>query len=598
MKKIFTGEIKKNLEVLKYFLKKVRSISKSYLPILILSSFFKSVSPFLNIIIPKFIIDELLNKQRTEVFVLLIALLIGGNFVFNIINKFFDYLIAVKNIEVIDGFYDIINAKVVDMDFENVEDPEVLDLKERALFAINNEGAIRNLIEDFSSMISQAITIAGLAFIISILNPFIIVLIFIIIALNTRIYAKIQRIEFVDNQRSIPSNRAFGYYGTLTADFSLGKDIRLYNMAPLILGKIRKFSAKIVEIGSNLYSTKGKYTGITNINLQLQIAIVYGYLCYKVLYTGLSIGNFTMYAGAAAGFTTAVSTFISEFVDIGNQCRNLQLYRDFEDRVSVNDKAGDALGDIKDYDIEFKNVSFKYPRSKDYTLKNISIKIHPGEKLSVVGRNGAGKTTFIKLLTRLYEPTEGEILLHGKNISEYDYKEYVKLLSVVFQDFKLFAFTIKENLTLDDSKNIVDRKIIEILEQAGLEEDFKKLPKGLETSVYKNFDQEGIEFSGGQSQKLAIARAIYKDAPIIVLDEPTAALDPISEYEIYQRFDKLVGNKTAVYISHRLSSCKFCDKIAVFDNGTIVQYGSHDELIQDEDKQYAKMYNAQAKYYV
>lgn len=589
--------MKKNIEVLKYFLKLSRSISKSYLPVLILSSFFKSAAPFLNIIVPKFIIDELLNKQRSEVFVILISSLILGNFAFNIINKFFDGLVTVKNEEIINGFYNIINEKVVDMDFENVEDPEILDLKERALFAINNEGAIWNLIEDFSKIISQAISIAGLAFIISILNPLIIVLIFIIIAFNTGIYSKIQKIEFFDNQRSIPSNRAFGYFGTLTADFSLGKDIRLYNMAPLILGKIREFSSKIIEIGSDLYSTKGKYTGVTNINLQLQIVIVYAYLCYKVIYSGLSIGNFTMYAGAAASFTATVSIFISEFVDIGNQCRNLQLYRDFEARVSVNDRTGETIGKIKNYDIEFRNVYFKYPRSKDYTLKNISIKIHSGEKLSVVGRNGAGKTTFIKLLTRLYEPTEGEILLGGKNIKEYDYKEYVKLLSVVFQDFKLFALTIKENLTLNDSERVKCKEIIEILEQSGLEEDLKKLPKGIETSVYKYFDKEGIEFSGGQSQKLAIARALYKDAPIVVLDEPTAALDPISEYEIYQKFHKLVGNKTAVYISHRLSSCRFCDKIAVFDNGTIVQYGSHDELISDKDRQYAKMYNAQAKYY-
>lgn len=589
--------MKKNIEVLKYFLKLSRSISKSYLPVLILSSFFKSAAPFLNIIVPKFIIDELLNKQRSEVFVILILLLILGNFAFNIINKFFDGLVTVKNEEIINGFYNIINEKVVDMDFENVEDPEILDLKERALFAINNEGAIWNLIEDFSKIISQAISIAGLAFIISILNPLIIILIFIIIAFNAGIYSKIQKIEFFDNQRSIPSNRAFGYFGTLTADFSLGKDIRLYNMAPLILGKIKEFSSKIIEIGSDLYSTKGKYTGVTNINLQLQIVIVYGYLCYKVIYSGLSIGNFTMYAGAAASFTATVSIFISEFVDIGNQCRNLQLYRDFEARVSVNDRTGETIGKIKNYDIEFRNVYFKYPRSKDYTLKNISIKIHSGEKLSVVGRNGAGKTTFIKLLTRLYEPTEGEILLGGKNIKEYDYKEYVKLLSVVFQDFKLFAITIKENLTLSDSERVKGKEIIEILEQSGFEEDLKKLPQGIETSVYKYFDKEGIEFSGGQSQKLAIARALYKDAPIVVLDEPTAALDPISEYEIYQEFHKLVGNKTAVYISHRLSSCRFCDKIAVFDNGTIVQYGSHDELISHKDKQYAKMYNAQAKYY-
>lgn len=274
------------------------------------------------------------------------------------------------------------------------------------------------------------------------------------------------------------------------------------------------------------------------------------------------------------------------------------MYRDFENIVSQNTKGDKSIEDIESHEIEFKNVSFRYPRSKDYALKNVSIKIHSGERLSVVGRNGAGKTTFIKLLTRLYEPSEGEVLLDGKNINEYDYKEYIKLLSVVFQDFKLLAFSIKENIALNSSCDNSEKEIINILNQAGLEEDFKKLPKGIFTSIYKNFDKEGIEFSGGQSQKLAITRAIYKNAPIIVLDEPTSALDPISEYEIYKKFDELVEKKTAVYISHRLSSCKFCDKIAVFHDGGIVQYGSHDELIQEEEQHYAKMYNAQAKYYV
>lgn len=271
---------------------------------------------------------------------------------------------------------------------------------------------------------------------------------------------------------------------------------------------------------------------------------------------------------------------------------------EFENIESKHTKEGKKIGNLEKVNIEFKNVSFKYPRSKEFTLKNVSIKINEGEKLSVVGLNGAGKTTFIKLLARLYEPTEGEILLNGVNINEYDYDEYMKLLSVVFQDFKLMSFSIKENIALNDFNKVKDEEIEEVLIKSGFGKDLEKLPKGINTPVYKNFDEGGIEFSGGQAQKLAIARAVYKDAPIVILDEPTAALDPKAEYEIYSKFNELIGKKTTIYISHRLSSCRFCDNIAVFQKGKLIQYGTHDELVKDKGNEYETMYSAQAQYYI
>ncbi len=202
------------------------------------------------------------------------------------------------------------------------------------------------------------------------------------------------------------------------------------------------------------------------------------------------------------------------------------------------------------------------------------------------------------MLARLYEPTEGEILLNGVNVKEYDYEEYMKLLSVVFQDFKLMAFSVKENIALEHHEEIEDNRVLGALCKAGLEEDIEKLPLGIKTSIYKTFDEKGIEFSGGQAQKIAIARAIFKDAPIVILDEPTAALDPLAEFEIYSKFNELIGDKTTIYISHRLSSCKFCDRIAVFHKGELTQVGTHEELINQSGSQYELMYSAQAQYYV
>jgi len=273
-------------------------------------------------------------------------------------------------------------------------------------------------------------------------------------------------------------------------------------------------------------------------------------------------------------------------------------YLDLEGKNTSGGKrinTSDILKGGKEHKIEFKNVSFKYPNGKNFVLKNINTVIDIGRKQALVGANGAGKSTFIKLLARLYEPTEGEILLDGIDIREYDYNEYVQLLSFVFQDFKLFAFTLGENVAASDDFNPI--KAEESLKKVSFGDRLKNMEAGLDTYLYKDVSEKGVEISGGEAQKIAMARALYKDAPIIVLDEPTAALDPIAEASIYEDFNNIVGDKTAIYISHRLSSCRFCDEITVFDDGGIVQKGTHQELLEDKDGKYFELWNAQAKYY-
>lgn len=250
----------------------------------------------------------------------------------------------------------------------------------------------------------------------------------------------------------------------------------------------------------------------------------------------------------------------------------------------------------RNYEVEFRNVSFRYPGSDRYALKNVNMKFKIGERLAVVGMNGSGKTTFIKLLCRLYDPTEGEILLNGIDIRKYDEREYRLIFSVVFQDFKLFALPLVENVA--SGSDYDEEKARESLEKAGFGERLLRLSEGLATYLYKDYDKNGINISGGEAQKIAIARALYKDAPFIILDEPTAALDPIAEAEIYSRFNEIAGDKTAVYISHRLSSCRFCDEILVFHEGSVIQQGSHANLVADENGKYYELWRAQAQYYV
>ena len=587
-----------DLYIIKHFLNLAHGISKTYIPTLFFSSLFAAAVPFLNIIMPKYIIDELLGARRIKVLILLVLLTVIGNGVLNLINRVLDKKCNIKNEEVVAGFDLLIGKKVMDLDFENIEDPEILNLKERALFPIRNQGAIWQLTYNISKGLTEILKIIGLIGVILTLDWIIIALIILIVLLSSFMYKKSQRLQHKFFDSLIPLNREFGYYINTINDFSAGKDIRLYNVAPLFVKKLDEFNINSTSVFIKMFSKLGVYEGLNEIVLQLQMVIVYGYITYKVLINSIGIGDFTMYTNAAINFSKSISNLFGSYVTIRQMCRYLQAFMEFENIESKHTKEGKKIGNLEKVNIEFKNVSFKYPRSKEFTLKNVSIKINEGEKLSVVGLNGAGKTTFIKLLARLYEPTEGEILLNGVNINEYDYDEYMKLLSVVFQDFKLMSFSIKENIALNDFNKVKDEEIEEVLIKSGFGKDLEKLPKGINTPIYKNFDEGGIEFSGGQAQKLAIARAVYKNAPIVILDEPTAALDPKAEYEIYSKFNELIGKKTTIYISHRLSSCRFCDNIAVFQKGKLIQYGTHDELVKDKGNEYETMYSAQAQYYI
>lgn len=588
--------LKEDVKVAIHFLKLSHIISKSYIPLMVISAVFQAASPFPGIILPKYIIEELMGKQRFWLLVLYVSVLILGNGVLNFINRFLTTQVQLANIRLVNGFELHMGKHIMNMDFENLEDPEVLDMKERAIFPINNMGALWQMVNNLISIIRIGITLAGLTAIIAVLNPFIIILILGIVFLNGLVSKKAQKIDYNLYKMLIPLNRKFGYYYSLMTDFSMAKDIRIYNMAPYIDKKLEDYCKDSYAYISKSMTASAKFMGINNITLSLEMILIYGYMVYKVIMGGISIGDFSMYIAAGNSFTSNITDFMTNFVQLRQMCQYLDAYLKFEQLPSKRESGKRTAENIKEVTIEFKHVYFKYPRSDEYTLKDVNIIIHNSEKLSVVGKNGAGKTTFIKLLCRLYTPEKGEILLNGVNINEYTYEEYMKLFAVVFQDYKLFSFTIKENIVFDKAPVSHTDRIMDAMEKVGLKERIEELEKGLDTSLYKNFDKNGIELSGGQAQKLAIARAVYKDSPIVILDEPTAALDPYAEYEIYTSFNKLIGSHMAIYISHRLSSCKFCDKIALFDRGELTEYGTHQELVNQNGK-YAQLWNAQAQYY-
>lgn len=378
-----------------------------------------------------------------------------------------------------------------------------------------------------------------------------------------------------------------------------GKDVRIYDSYNLFKShSIDKdtndflrhfiFGMAQAEAASVFFSAAGR--GITDCGSFLLVGL-------SALAGNLSLGNVVRLAGCLQGVIFDIGSL---FFEVSTFALTARKHNSTLDLLQIENEMYKGKLPVEkrqdnEYQIEFRDVSFQYPGSKQYAIKHLSLKLRIGEKLAIVGMNGSGKTTLIKLLCRLYDPNEGEILLNGVDIRKFKQEEYMALFSIVFQDYELFSFPLGENVAIKENFN--PEKVKTCLVNAGFGERLKNLKDGANTWLYKDYDDSGVEISGGEAQKIAIARAMCKDAPFILLDEPTAALDPLSEYEIYTSFDKVIGTKTAIYISHRLSSCRFCEKIAVFHEGELVQTGNHEELLKDTTGKYYELWQAQAQYY-
>ncbi len=376
-----------------------------------------------------------------------------------------------------------------------------------------------------------------------------------------------------------------------------GKDIRIFHQQNMMESYGNQMNRNWRRMTLQYAANDMRHLGLQGFLSACVGGIVYLYVAFCAWAGSISTGNVVRYAGAVQQFIQAMTDLLASWNQMHYDRRMMDEYLEYLDLKNEMKKGTIPVEKRRDgrFLVEFRNVSFCYPGSDRYAIRNLSVKLEIGEHMALVGRNGSGKTTFVKLLCRLYDPTEGTILLNGVDIRKYDEQEYRRLFSVVFQDFRIFSFALGENIA--GSMQVDKERAMDAICRAGLEGLYRKMPDGLATMIYRDFSDTGMEISGGEAQKLAMARAIYKDAPFVILDEPTAALDPVAENEIYTGFHEIIGNKTALFISHRLSACRFSKEILVFENGNVIQRGSHEELAGREGL-YRRMWQAQARNYI
>ena len=587
----------------------------------IAQSVFSALTPYVGIYLSARLIDELAGERNPEKLVMWVLWIIGTALVFGISRAMIQRWKDTRNVAW--WFHEIMiyARKMLHMDFCDMDNSETFKLyhqimqntrwtgwgleRIRVLFrqtldaVLNILGAAALSVTLFTQLVPESageytvmnhplfiITMISVMMISVILSP--------MCAKKADSYAP----KIAECMRS--GNRTHGFFSELSSEQERAADIRIYNQEA-ICEHYFKTTNEVLRSGKLLRMVRGKLGLIRALGALISTlftGVVYLFVCAKAWAGAFGVGAVTQYIGAMVALSGGITSLVSVLGAIQNNAYFLRenfKFLDIPNNMYQGSLTTEKRSDIE-YEVEFRNVSFKYPGSDQYSLKNVSMKFKVGKRLAIVGQNGSGKTTFIKLLCRLYDPTEGQIFLNGIDIRKYKYDDYMNIFAVVFQDFQLLAFTLGENVAAGQE---YDRaKAERCLRDAGFGERLDSLPKGLDTHLYRYFKEDGVEVSGGEAQKIAIARALYKDAPFIILDEPTAALDPIAEAEVYGKFDAITNGKTAIYISHRLSSCKFCDEIAVFHEGAVVQHGTHAELVADEKGKYHELWHAQAQYYV
>lgn len=592
--------MKRQWSKLIHFIKLAWMVSPAYIGLLLGDALCNVVKSLLNIVLPMYLVNELLGNREPEQLLLYAGMVVLNNVGITLLIDTLTRFRDVQDEKTKAGMMKLMSEKIMRLEYSYLETPKYLDLKERAVFAIRNHNAIANMIQAVFKTLTEGATLVGLLAILASLGPVLIIVLAAAIVLMLLIYGRISKQQAQLAQEIVPINRRYGYYMSLGSEKETQKDIRLYNMKKMITDRTMQFAMDTCDVFEDMQIKMGKAMGQMGAISEGVAAFSYGYVGIRtlseILGPKLTIGALTMYVSAAINFSKMVITTGESVVMMLQFLGYLDPYMEFMSLPEETAETGGEpfRGDVET--LEFRNVTFTYPNTDKPVLRNVSFRIGKGEKISIVGLNGAGKSTLVKLICRMYLVDSGEILVNGRNIYDYDYLSYMTTISAVFQDYKLFNFTIAENISCQ-SKEVSSKKLERLVGEVGLEEKIAELPLGLQSRFGKDYDRDGVELSGGQGQKIAIARALYKDASMVILDEPASALDPIAEAEIYEKFNSLVEKKTALYISHRMSSSVFCDRILIIDDGTVADFDTHENLMKKTDSLYYKLFMSQAENY-
>ena len=603
--------IRETLGLLGFGFKTAHKLLPAYYPCMLLRSLVTSVQPLIVLFLSARILNELSGARNVSSIVLYASAAVGLTFLLSVLKA-----VLVREIDCRAGREQAIQRvrmmqaeRFATMDFAHTEDTSVSELLVRmdthtvstsrglVYLYIVPERAADSLFSLILAVLLLGPLSAGSADLFSSWAGLALLVLFVAgLLIGFRLQAREKNLMQRIAARAVEDNTLAWYYSDYVKADQAAKDIRIYDQKNALSSIFKESHTSDAWI--SLSNFRGRINGVRMGFLAAIAGGVYLLAGYNALGSAVPAGNIVQTVGAVSALAAALGALISTAGMIYNNTPFIKPMKEFLSLPDVLKKGGKEVPPRESHihQIEFRNVSFRYPGAETYALKNLDLKLVPGERLAVVGLNGSGKTTMVKLLCRLYDPTEGEILLDGVNIKEYDYEQYIALFSVVFQDYVLFPLRLGQNVAAGESYET--QRVTECLDRAGLAERRAEMKDGLDTILYKEYDENGVSVSGGESQKIALARALYKNAPFVVLDEPTAALDPISEFEVYSKFNELIGEKTAVFISHRLSSCRFCDDIAVFHDGKLIQRGGHDFLLADEGGKYFELWNAQAQHYV
>ncbi len=580
---------------LRFFLKQGWKYDKKYILWRVIYQFVHSLIPILAALAPKYIIDELMGLQRVPVLLIYVGVLVTYTLVAGIVSNCLSLDSYTRRGYVSTAFTTDMNRLLTRVDFERLESPAFRDRKEKAeKFLFCDWHGFGYLLDMSLNIVGKCITLAGIAAIILTLDLWVVLVFVVMCLISTWAENRAEKKAKALSYQIVSQQRQVLYYMKVFDEAGIGKESRLNGLGDWLVERYRecmKVCDATVDKRNKGYM---KANAITASATFVQQCAAYVYLIREVIMGAVSVGAFTMYLGAVTAFSQALSSAMESLAEIRLYDG---YYKDLDEYLSLPQtlrESGRLPVSHGPHTIEFRNVGFRYPGQEAWALRGVNITLRTGEKLAVVGENGAGKTTFVKLLCRLYDPTEGQILLDGIDIRDIDYDSYMEVFGAVFQDYQLFSMSLRDNVALALPAD--DHRIEAVLRQVGLGHKLDSLPKGIHTHVTKLFEEDGFEPSGGEGQKIALARALYRDAPVVVLDEPTAALDPRSEYALYRQFDKLVAGKSAVYISHRMSSARFCDRVAVFYRGRLMECDTHDALMA-RGGEYAQLFGLQAQYY-